>query len=301
MDLCIGILVYELDPSPLLKQIIAQIERVSAKTYILIHDDGSAPSWQEKLKNEWSKDPRVELSLSAVNQGRSKARNTLLKKADAHYLLMIDGDAQIEDPDFLEKYWASAQSKTVSVGGKKLANTKATPNCELRWLYAQQREIRSVAKRKERGFLSFQSNCFLMDLGHLEGLYFDEKLLGYGHEDSLFGLRLKDLDWSINHIDLPTIYQADEASPQFLAKTEQALSNLLYIKEHYPHYAQYFPLLIGLNKIKSWRLTTVALGLYHLGGKRFYSNLCSSKPSLKVFDLYRLLRLLELDRSNKGS
>ena len=294
-------MVYEIDPSHLVNQLIQQLESLDCKGYILVHDDGSTKQWQDSLQVLQSKHAGLKLSLSSSNEGRAKARNKLMGLAKADYLLMIDGDAQLDASDFLSKYWQSRSKKGIVVGSKKLKETSPLPGCELRWKYTKVREIRSIEKRILKPQRSFQTNCFLIDLKHVNNLNFDENLMGYGHEDSLFGLEANSAGYHFSHIDNPTIYSADERSDRFLEKTDQALVNLRYIEVAYPQFCESFPLLRLKKRIKKLKLNAILKIILRFGRDAIVKNLVSNKPSLVLFDLYRIMRLLDFERFDKAN
>lgn len=301
MQLSLGILVYQLDPEPLVDQLKLQLRSLNLEAEIIIYDDGSGEDQQVLLMDNFEQDALIKLVLAGKNLGRAAARNRLAAHCQGEYLMMIDGDAQIDNANFVASYWNAAQKGGVVVGGKKLSTTKPLKHCELRFKYAKNREIRESDRDAKSNFQSFQTNCFLIDTEAFNLAQFDENLKGYGHEDSLFGLMLKKAGYKLVIIDMPSLYPADENSIDFLKKTDQALANLLYIQKAYPEFRQSFPLLKLCQKLEALKLKLLVGVILQMARKPLKQNLLSSKPSLGFFDLYRLLRLLELDRINKGA
>ena len=67
-------------------------------------------------------------------------------------------------------------------------------------------------------------NCF-------KKISFNERLSGYGHEDTLFGYELNKNNIQIHHIDNPVLNGHLDTNEAFLLKTEEGLGNLLKVWE----------------------------------------------------------------------
>jgi hypothetical protein len=80
----------------------------------------------------------------------------------------------------------------VVYGGR---NYEAKPPKEkelfFRWWYGVNRETISVAEREVAPYHAFMTNNFLIPKQLFLSIKLDEKLKGYGHEDTLFGIELK--------------------------------------------------------------------------------------------------------------
>lgn len=288
---------FELNPEPLVQELLPQIEKLQAESEILIYDDGSNPAHQKQVLKSLEPYPSLRIILGESNIGRAKARNKLASLAHGEYVLMLDGDIGINRIDFLSKYWQNRLKKGIVIGGKALASGNAQKGSELRHNYCQHREIKSAEDREKQSYMSFQTTAFLSDKEVFTKVYFNENLVGYGHEDSLFGLDLQAKGFGIKHIDNPCLYPADENSAQFLEKSDEALLNLLRIERWRPSLINLFPLLRIKNQMRffHWALRLKAFFLKPLLRRL----LLGKRPSLLVFDLYRLMRLIELNRLHK--
>jgi hypothetical protein len=63
----------------------------------------------------------------------------------------------------------------------------------------------------------------------LDQLRFEERITRYGHEDTLFGYRLREIHKDVVHIDNPVLHAGLVANREFLSKTDEALQSLLAI------------------------------------------------------------------------
>lgn len=294
MDLSIGLLVYRCNPLKLISELLEQSRALSINFEVLVYDDGSGPIWQDQLKADLEPLPEVFLHLSPENHGRSYGRNLLASKALGDYILMMDGDNLIDAPHFVNDYYRMRKPSTVVVGGRKLI-AEPLPGCELRWLFAKNREIQSLDLRKKHPFESFQTNCFLADRQIFEKVQFDTRLETYGYEDNLFGFDLQRAGFSILHIQNPQYHSADDRNLSFLAKTEEAMESLLWIEQNRPEYQMHFKLLKLKHKLETFGIKILVFKALNLVEKSSVNNLKSSSPSLWRFDLFRLHRLLLLD------
>ncbi len=125
---------------------------------------------------------------------------------------------------------------------------------------------------------------------------FDETLVGYGHEDTLFGLMLKDKHVPIVQINNPIYHLGLKSTHHFLESAHEAVKNLAMlirtgkVDRNINLYKAYRAIkMIGLEK-----------RLYKKLDKRrnYYLNqLYSSEPELKKLDKLKLLWLMEEMRS----
>jgi hypothetical protein len=92
----------------------------------------------------------------------------------------------------------------------------------------------------------------------------------------------------VKHFDNPTYHLGLETSQQFLDKTKIALENLKSIAETNPldsSESKILKIYVFLNKIY---LATLISYLFKKTERKIEDNLLSQKPSLLLFDLYKL-------------
>lgn len=298
LSVCIP--VYNSDVRSLVNTLCAQIESVSqTQIEIILIDDASAPAY--KALNQFVA-PCVRLIELPINIGRAQIRNNFLQHTTSDYLLFVDGDSTVQDPLFLEKYnmYLVAQQIDVLVGASIYQKNKpALPN-RLRWKYSTQRESLDIKQRSNADYVGFKTNNFVIRRDILQRFPFDERLTGYGHEDTLLGLQLFTNGVAIAHIDNPVWNLKLDTNAEFLTKTDSALKNLLWIEKMYPALAlcnTIHLLRVFVNLNKKWYF------------KYMMDLLLLTKPILKpilktgftplfIFDAYRLLRLHQLNKDS---
>jgi hypothetical protein len=121
-----------------------------------------------------------------------------------------------------------------------------------------------------------------------EKIKFNENLAGYGYEDSVFGYELQKNNIPLQHIDNPVIHLNLEANEVFIKKSELALQNLLNFYESGAIDGETVKILKTYLKLKKWNLLSAVRVFFKVFRKLMLKNLNSTKPSLFLFDLYRL-------------
>lgn len=297
LSVCIPI--YNTDVRALVNDLCTQIDALpKASINIVLIDDASAPKY---TKCNVFTQSYVQSILLAENIGRSRIRNTFLKYTTADYLLFIDGDSTIQDPLYLKKYadYLTQQPIEVLVGASVYQNHKPKRSERLRWSYSTQRESLDYHKRTQQRHAGFKTNNFIIRRSVLQQIPFDERLAGYGHEDTLLGLQLADQQIPIAHIDNPVWNLKLDTNAEFLSKTDSALMNLLWLAENHPtlrvfDHNRLLQLHLKLNQnvvfnFLTGLLTSIAPCLAYL--------LKTGYAPLMLFDLYRLLRLQQLNKN----
>lgn len=258
---------------------------------ILIVDDGSGKQWENE-NQEIKKLAKVRFEVLEKNIGRSAIRNLMAEKAKGDYLIFLDGDSKIENPKFLENYCENPKS-LVMVGGRSYSE-KSIKNCELHWNYGRLKESKSAAIRNVNPHSNFHSNNFLIEKKLFQSIGFEEKISQYGHEDTLFGFRLEENKIQIDHIDNPVLHETLETNVEFIHKTELGLQNLLLINNLVPKFKEKSSILKLYLKMNRLAMKGLLKKLYKSQRSSLLRNLTSSKPSLKKFNLYKLLYLFSI-------
>ncbi len=279
--------VFQWDVRSLAQELTAQHLPKGTKIEILFYDDASSPAFRQINSSALQNLPAVRYKQLHTNLGRARIRNLMAREAQNEYLLFLDCDATIPSPLFIQNYLDKAQKNTILNGGAAYHNTPPPlPQQRLRWLYGRQREQKSASIRNQNPHRLFHTFNFFIPRSVMLRLPFNENLRQYGYEDVLFAHELKRQNYLVKHIDNPAIHLDIDTAEAFLKKTRQSLENLLYIKNTYPHFST--PLLKAAAKYRHLPLPKTMLPLLekHL--------LHSQHPSLKLFDLYKLILIKEL-------
>ncbi|GAF03478.1 chondroitin polymerase [Saccharicrinis fermentans DSM 9555 = JCM 21142] len=257
---------------------------------IIVMDDASIPEYIN-INTKIEKYNNVSFIKLRDNIGRSCIRNLLASKATYNYILFLDGDSSIK-PDFLDRYIKAIETDTyVICGGTIYTDTCPDPHKMLHWKAGKFRESHSVEQRIKNTYQNLTSNNFVIKRDIFEHISFDEKIKKYGHEDTLFGIDLELKNIHIKHIDNPVIHLGIDLNKDYLKKTEQAIENLVQLLRE-PKYKIVLSQRIKLLRYFNWIYKTKTDGLiiffFTLLKSAITRNLLSAKPSLKLFDFFKI-------------
>lgn len=297
LSICIPI--YNRDVTALVRELVAQAESLNVGYEVLLLDDASDVSYRKKNDSLRSLD-KVAILVNDSNMGRSVCRNRLAEAARFPYLLFMDCDVSVTRTDYLKRYLDHLPAEIV-VGGYEYSKDKPLGNNCLRWLYGTKREVVPAAKRRLHPNDSFSTFNFVVAKSVFQKVRFDETLVGYGHEDTLFGLELKSQGIVVRHIDNPLRHDVLVTNERFLAQIENSIENLRKIvrKMRNPE-----PLVRSVSLLKTFRnlKNRRLLGLYRFFFAVFHPllkrNLLSAHPSLFLFDLYKLGYLCKVEKDD---
>ena len=276
----------------LVTALLAQVPHWPGPVEICLLDDGSGEA--TRLQNRpLAALPSVRYAELPRNVGRAAVRNQLAASAAHEWLLLLDNDSALPDADFLARYATALDPATpVLVGGTTYhAAPPADPQLRLRWLYGRAREMRLAAVRQRDPGGQLAINNAVLHAQVLQRFPLDERLSGYGHEDTRLGLQLAQAGVPVRHLDNPVLHEGLEPAAVFLAKSQQAVRNLAQVLQT-----------DGLGT--DTRLVQAALRLRQLGlaaparatlrwlQPALRRNLLSAQPTLRALDALKLGWLL---------
>lgn len=268
--------VYNFDVRNLVETLRSQCRTAQIDYEIICIDDNS--------KESFRKSNEVLKALSDItwienekNKGRSAIRNQLSEIARYPFMIFLDCDSTVDQKEFIQNYLQHLPTDKVLVGGRRYENSPSSPACYLHWLYGSKREQRSEA--------GFQSNNFLIPKSLFQIIRFDEKILRYGHEDTIFGNELLAQQIPVVRINNPVIHSGLEDAATFLRKQEIAIENLISLEKENRIDTK---LQRTIGFIRKLGLPPLLLRLYHSQKDRLKKKLLGPKPSLLVLDLYKI-------------
>jgi hypothetical protein len=275
---------FNTDVSPLVDFLLRQNDFSSFKMEIIIWDDASNIASLGLWDNEI-----VSFFKSPVNMGRSMTRELLAEKAKYPYLLFLDADVLPVSTLFLAKYLQHASEDSVLVGGIKYENEEPESNLYFRWFYGKAREENSVGNRLKNPYDHFMTGNFLVPKSIFLKFPLHDIITGYGHEDTLLGYKFQQAGIPIKHIDNPVFHLGLEENEVFFAKSKEAVSSLLQLKQL--GYTIPSKLINGYNLLERMNLVTFCAVFYPVFESRILKNYIFSGNifSLFFFDLSRLL------------
>jgi glycosyltransferase involved in cell wall biosynthesis len=280
---------YNYDTYSLVSELHRQCLESKIDFEILCQDDASNSKLNEKNEIINSLE-NCSFFVNSNNLGRGKNINSLAEKAKHDYLLILDCDTFPTQNNFIKNYISTTNNieNLVVFGGIHYKKEKPENEKLLRWIYGNARESLSVAKRNtnpnENALTSnilIQKNVFLSNK-------FDKSITKYGYEDLVFLTDLKKKGILVKHIDNPTYHLGLETSQQFLEKTKTALENLKIISKSSSFNVSDSKLLEFCVLLKRLYLSTFISFIFKKNERIIERNLLSKKPSLLLFDLYKL-------------
>lgn len=286
--------VYEESCIHLVNDLREQAKKLSEDYEILVFDDCS-PTRREDNRPLASMRGVFYHELSA-NVGRSAIRNLLADRAKGDKLLFVDCDSKVVREDFLEKYLNEADTADVLIGGTVYCpKSKVPKGCELHWKYGTQVECNKTGKKTD----TFQANNFFIKKVVFEKVKFDERIKGYGHEDTIFGIELKKAGFAIRNIDNPIEHSGLKNFKNFIASTETAVRNMRKIMQNseFSNSVGDIRLIKAYKKLGAFGLRGLYSRLFKITKPSVLSLLRSDNPNLRLLDLYKLGVFCERDKA----
>jgi glycosyltransferase involved in cell wall biosynthesis len=288
LSICIP--VYNSDVTELVNSLLNQIKELDSVVEICLIDDASTnPKCDVFSFNFFN----VSCIKNSENVGRAKVRNQFLELANQSYLLFIDGDSRIIRSDFLKTYCDILKCSKVAVlcGASVYQKDKPDRSHYLRWKYSTARESKSLKERQINPNLGFKTNNFIIHREIFNRIKFNESIVGYGHEDSLFGFELKKSNICIEHVENPVLNHHLDENATYLKKTEEGVRNLKHVLQIVNFDMQF----IKLNKLsriyillEKSRLRGLIYGFISIINPLNTYFLTKGYFVLLMFDLYKL-------------
>lgn len=288
---------YNFDITALVHEVHKQSTACNIDFEILVFDDASENLEIRKINTAINGLKNTSYTILKSNIGRSAIRNKLAENAQFDWLLFLDADVIPVNEHFISNYVAAiSKSKKIIYGGILYQKKMPEKSQLLRWVYGKEREALSVTKRKENKYISFLTSNFIIKKNVFETISFNEDIPNLGNEDTLFSYNLNQEKTPIEHIENTVYHLGLESSEIFLNKSRASLEALnLFLKQKLIN-AQYVKILRVKNRLQKFKLDIFFSTTYPLTKTIFEKNLLSHKPSLLIFDLYRLSYLCYISR-----
>ncbi len=259
------------------------------KFEILIYDDCSTDKNIVDLNKTLTTLEHCNVKVLSKNIGRSAIRNKLAEDAIYDWLLFLDADVMPISEDFILNYMSVIDKEPcVIYGGILYPETDQDELKTLRWHYGKKREALDHNDRNKNVYLSFLTLNFLIHKSIFKTVKFNEDIPNFRHEDTLFSYNLMQHKIPIKHINNPTYHLGIEDSKTFIKKSLESVEAInLFIKSGLidPNYTLISRTHKTISKLK---LGFIFNNIYNHFKAKFEKNLLSNRPSLFIFDFYRL-------------
>ena len=300
--LSILIPVYNFNIVPLVTELHLLAVKADIPFEIIVLDDCSYELLRDQNKDVNSL-PGVRFIELDKNIGRASIRNRLTELAAYPTLLFMDCDAGIPDDQYISRYLPYLDKQVVVCGGRIYREEQPEePEYMLRWLYGIRREQTDAINRNKAPYRSFMTNNFLVSKALMQQIRFDESIIQYGHEDTLFGIELKKKSIPVIHVQNPLVHIGLEIASEFLRKSSEGIENLVRLVETGKIGSTDFEdirLLRAYIMLRKYRLVRIYHFLYNFISQIVMRNLHGVNPSMLAFDLYKLALLINLIRKSK--
>ncbi len=283
----IAIPTYNYNVYPLVREIDKQVRKTGIEYEILVYDDASTHDFN--LSDLLKDFEHVVYKKFFENKGRIAMRRHMASDAAYNYLLFMDADVFPSDRFFFVKLLkVMTQPADVYFGGITVTDRCADLQKILRWKFGKYRESRSLQQRQKdvynsviSGSLLINKEVFLVDTENFKDL----KRYGL---DSVFAYNLQQNNRKVIHYHNPVVHLGLEKNAEFLRKTRRALETYRFLTIRYG--------LHELNRItrQARKLNQIIPRFVWQAGFKVLSplllaNLTGKRPSLFLFDIYKVL------------
>lgn len=285
--LSILIPVYNYTISTLVEILHKQVSDCDITFEIICIDDASQEFTTENQRiNQFS---NSSYTILEQNIGRSSIRNLLAQKALYENLLFLDADVIPVHNQFISNYIeAIKNNEKVVFGGILYESKKPAAELLLRWIYGREREALDISARTQNPSETALVSNLLIKKEIFTRFPFDETLTKYGYEDLLFFAVLKSNSIAITHIENPVFHLNLETSSLFLNKTKTALENLAFLDAANKISMNESRIIASFELLKRVKMLSVFYFIFRKLKLKIEQNLVSEKPSLFLFDIYKL-------------
>ena len=276
--------VYNCHCRALVTELQRQCVECGTEFEIIVADDGSSVASYIEHNLRIERLDGVRYITRKQNVGRSAIRNFLVSQSKGERILFIDGDLSLDNPSFISNY---LQTKgDIVVGGITIGGSSDQWKGNLRYHYERQCETLNTVKSRQSHPYQHLATNILVHRSVLGEQPYNEDISRYGYEDVLLGKRFQQQQVAIKHIDNPVLFCNFEENTSYLAKTEESLRTLFAFRKELKGYSR---LLDKAERIETLHLTPLFIIAYKLLSSPIKNCLIGNKPSVFLFNAYKLL------------
>ena len=234
--------VYKNDPSPLLTRLLSEVTNgnfADSVELIVVNDGSGDIVLSEKIATFIKQFPiPAKYYDFAENNGRSFARNQLIKHSQGEYILFLDSDMLPDDDDFIGKWLGYLnEAPEIAYGGYTIKQAPITKQNRLARALAAKSDCEPANIRAERGAQAVATSNLLVRRDIMEKVPFDCGFKGWGWEDTDWALRADEGGFKVTHVDITATHLGLDDADMLLEKLKKAGPNFKYILENHPQMA----------------------------------------------------------------
>ncbi|WP_457619110.1 glycosyltransferase family 2 protein [Lutibacter sp.] len=292
--LSILIPVYNYGVQLLVENLLIQLESIDCRWEILLSDDASNEEWIKQNSKFVSKlnNSQIKLFQQEINVGNAANRNFLIAQASYDWLLFLDVDVIPVTFNFLSIYKKKMQSisQEIIAGNILYDNKNPLPHL-LRWKYGKAREQILFKGGNKNIILNIRGANFAIKKELAVKKNFPILKEKYGFIDTRFFLQFtKSQIYFINN----SVYHLGiEENKVFLEKTKKAIVNALFLLNQNEKLSKQIMLISIYKKIRIFK--RILAKIYLRCHFSFEKNIMSKKPSILIFQAYKILYISYLD------
>ena len=296
--LSILIPIYNYNSYTLVLELHKQCLECEIEFEIVCQDDVSSIYLHEN--NEINALQNCSISINKNNLGRGRNINSIAEKASFNWLLILDCDLFPTNKYFIKNYIEAINSSKYKIifGGISYESRTVENQKLLRWVYGSKRESLPVKLRQKNPFSSALTSNILIEKELFIKNPFDNSIIKYGYEDLCLLSVLESKKNQILHINNSAYHLNLETSNQFLEKTKISLENLTFIIDANILNPKNLKIIKIYNLVKKNGLRKFVVFIFNKFEDRIIRNLLSEKPSLLLFDLYKLGYYCKINSEN---
>jgi len=288
--------VYNYSIVSLVESLYLQFKNIDCEWEILLSDDCSNVDFRSVNSRFLAglSHNHIKLYQQEKNIGNGANRNYLIEQASFDWLLFLDADVLPTKCNFLSNYRNAMKVSTQDIiGGNIIYNYENPLPHLLRWKYGKAKEEKTILERKNNPILHLRGANFAIrkELAKKKKfLVLQEK---YGFVDTRFFLQFNENQ--IYMIENPVYHLGIEENNIFIEKTKKAITNAFYLMNENDEVCNQISLIANYKKVRFFK-KILAKG-YSIFKLYFEIKLLSNKPSIAVFQIYKLMYLSCLDVS----
>ena len=199
----------------------------------------------------------------------------------------------------IERYHDTLQNNDVVVGGHIYEEKKPNSSYLLHWRYGTTNESKTSSNNE---YKSFSSAVFGIKKSCFNSIKFNESIVDYGHEDSLFGASLEERNYQIQFIDEPCYHLGLYTNSDFVERSRTAIKTLYQIEQRVDH-----PTSHVLTRLQEYYTTKNRTGIGQLQFgliqlmQPFWRWMAIQWSSVAALQLYKLSCYCKLKKRNSKS